>query len=63
MVTNSIPTDLRLVRTITRAKVMAKSLKLKFFHVLRINNKETDIETNKAVQLPTRAILRDKETS
>jgi len=41
---------------------MAKSLNLKFFHVLRMNNKEADIEANKAVHLVASTILRDKET-
>lgn len=59
--TNSNPTDLQLARIITRIKGMAKSLKLKYFHVLRTNNKEADIEANKAVQLVVGTILRNNE--
>lgn len=59
--TNSNPPDLQLVRIITRIKGMAKPLKLKYFHILRTNNKGGDIEANKAVKLVVRTILRDNE--
>lgn len=61
VVNNSNPTDPQLARIITRIKGMAKSLNLNYFHVLRNNNKEADIEANKAVHLDAGTILRDKE--
>lgn len=40
---------------------MTKSLNLNYFHILRSNNKATDIEANKAVHLEAGSILKDKE--
>jgi len=39
MATNKNSVDLRLARTITRIKGMKKLINLKFFHILRNNNK------------------------
>ena len=61
--TNTNPVDLQLARTITRIKGMTKLMNLKFFYVLRANNKEADIEAKKGVQLAAETILRDNETS
>lgn len=63
MVTNTKLADLQLARAITRIKDMTKLLKLEFFHILRNNNKEANIEANKATQLSAGTILRDNEIS
>lgn len=57
MVTNTNFADLRLARTISRIKGMKKLLSLEFFHILRTNNKEADVEANKAAQLGVGSIL------
>ena len=62
MVTGSIPRDLRLARLIQRIRGMAKMFQnLKFYHVLRDNNKEADLEANKVAQLSAGAMKRDGE--
>eukprot|EP00253_Pinus_taeda_P010169 PITA_10169 len=62
MVTGSIPRDLRLARLIQRIRGMAKMFQnLKFYHVLRDNNKEADLEANKAAQLSAGTLNRDEE--
>jgi ribonuclease HI len=64
IVINSAPSDLRFARLISRIKVLAKSFQnLKFFHVLRTNNKDADLEANKAVLLSVGSILRDRDES
>lgn len=62
MVTNSILRDLRLERLIQRIRSVVKLFQnLKYFHVLRGNNKEADIEANKAAQLSVGAMKSDGE--
>ena len=61
MVNNTNLADLRLARTISRIKSMIKHMNLTFFHILRINNKEADVEANRAAQLDAGSILRDNE--
>lgn len=52
MVTNTAPRDLRLARQIQRIRSLGKLFQnLKYFHVLRENNKEADREANKATLL------------
>jgi ribonuclease HI len=64
IVTNFAPSDLCFARMIFRIKVLAKSLQnSNFFHVLRTNNKEADLEANKAVLLSVGSILRDRDES
>lgn len=63
MVSKTNLVDIWLARTISRIKGMIKSLKLEFFHVLRNNNKEVDVEANKAAQLDAGTFLRDSEVS
>ena len=59
MVTHSKPTDLRLARLIYRITDVGDSFQnLNFYHVLRANNKEADIEANKASLITARALLR-----
>lgn len=60
MVTNTTPWDLRLARLIHRIRSLGKLFQnLKYFHVLRDNNKEADLEANKATLLSARAMVRD----
>eukprot|EP00253_Pinus_taeda_P006085 PITA_06085 len=60
MVTNSSPRDLRLARLISRIRNVRKLFQnLKYFHVLRDNNKEVDLEANKAALLSVGAMIRD----
>ena len=62
IVSNYSPLDLRLARLITRIKDLGNSFqKLNFFHVLRINNKDADLEANQAVLLSAVDMMRDGE--
>ena len=62
MVSNSPALDLKLARLIARIKGLENSFqKLNYYHVLRIHNKETDIEANKAALLSTGVKLKDEE--
>jgi len=62
MVTNSTPRHLRLARLIQRIRSVAKLFQnLKYFHVLRDNNKEADLEANKVAHLSVGAMKRDGE--
>ena len=63
MVTKTNLVDLQLAKTISRIKGMIKFLRLEFFHILRTNNKEADVEANKEAQLDAGTILRDSEVS
>eukprot|EP00253_Pinus_taeda_P027306 PITA_27306 len=64
MVTHSKPMDLRLARLIFRVTDLRDSFqKLNFYHVLRANNKEADIEANKAALLMVGALLRGGQES
>ena len=64
MVTHSKPMDLRLARLIFRVTDLRDSFqKLNFYHVLRANNKEANIEANKAVLLTAGALLRGGQES
>lgn len=63
MVKNTNVADLQLARTISRIKSMIKHMNLTFFHILRTNNKEADVEENRASQLDVGSILRDNELS
>ena len=59
MVTNSSPRDIRLARLISRIRILGKLFKkLSYYHVLRENNKEADLEANKVVLTSTGAIIR-----
>ena len=61
IVTHSKPMDLRLARLIHIISDLGDSFQnLNFYHVLRANNKEADIKTNKATLLTTRALLRGR---
>jgi len=64
MVTNSPISDLKLARMITRIKGLESYFQnLRYYHVLRINNKEADSEANKAALLPAGTRVKDeKET-
>lgn len=60
MVTNSSLRNLRLARQIYKIRSLGKLFQnLKYFHVLRDNNKEADLEANKASLLSARAMIRD----
>ena len=57
----SSPTDLRLARVISRIIILVKSFQTaNFLHVLRGNNKDVDLEANRAVPLPTGSLLKDR---
>ena len=61
MVEKSVPTDFRVARVVARIKTLAKSFqRIKFFHVLRENNKDADSEANKVVHLPAGSLSRDR---
>lgn len=62
VVINSNLVDLQLARLFTRIKSIWKSLHLTYFHVLRTNNKASDIQANNAVHLEAGTILKNKET-
>ena len=52
------PKDIRFARLIKRITAISKTLqKVTFFHVLRNNNKEVDLEANKAALLPAGSLL------
>lgn len=52
----SSPSDLRLSRLIIRIITLSDTFQsLKFYHVKRDNNKDTDVEANKVVLLPPRS--------
>lgn len=60
MVENSVPSDFRFARVVARIKTLVNSFQsIKFFHVLRENNKDADSEANKVVHLSTGSLLRD----
>lgn len=62
MVTHSKPMDIRLTRLIFRITDLGDSFeKLNFYHMLRANNKEADIEANKAVLLMAGALLKGRQ--
>ena len=62
MVSHSKPMDLRLARVIFIITDLGDSFQnLNFYHVLRANNKEADIEANKAALLTAGALLRDRQ--
>ena len=59
---NSAPTDFIFARVVTRIKTLVKTLQsVNFFHVLRENNKDVDLEANKAVLLSASTLLRDRD--
>jgi len=64
MATNSPVSDLKLARMLTRIKGLESYFQnLRYYHVLRTNNKEADIEANTAVLLLAGTKLKDgKET-
>ena len=58
LVEDSLPADIRLARVISRIRILVKSLQTaSFLHVLRENNKEVDLEANRAVPLPASFLL------
>ena len=62
MATNSSPRDLRLARLISRIRTLGNLFKkFSYYHVLRENNKEADLEANKAVLISAGAIIRDED--
>ena len=62
IVNNSASSNLRFARLISRIKVSTKSFqKLSFFHVLRENNKDADLEANKSALLSIVYLLRDRD--
>lgn len=64
MVSNSPALDLKLARLIVRIKGLENAFqKLNFYHVLRTNNKEADIEANKAALLSAGIKMKDEEES
>ena len=57
---DSSPADLRLARVISRIRILVKSFQnANFIHVLRGNNKDADLEANRAVPLPAGSLLKD----
>ena len=59
---NTIPKDLRFARLVKRIKSMTKILqRVNLFHVLQENNKDTDIEANKAALLSIGTLSTDRE--
>ena len=64
IVTRSFPSDLRLARLMTRIRTLSKSFQsLKLFHVKRDNNKDANVEANKAVFLFLGVLLREGDES
>ena len=64
IVSNSPALDLKLARLIVRIKGLENTFqKLNFYHVLRTNNKEADIEANKAALLSAGIKMKDEEES
>lgn len=62
LVENSVPKDLWLTRSMRRIRNLTNFFhRLKFFHVLRINNKEADEEANRAALLPEGMLLLDEK--
>ena len=62
IVTNSLPLDFRIARLISRIKYLGDSFQnLNFFHMLRFNNKDADLEANKETLLSAGVMLRDGE--
>ena len=62
IVDNFVPKDLRFARLVKRIKSMSKTLqRVNFFHVLRENNKDADIEASKATLLSTGTSDREDE--
>ena len=60
LVEDSSPVDIRLARVISRIRSLTKSFwTTTFLHVLRENNKATDLEANRAVPLPAGCLLAD----
>ena len=58
LVEDSSPTDIRLARVISRIRILVKSFRTaSFLHVLRENNKDADLEANRAVPLPAGFLL------
>ena len=59
---NFVPKDLKLARLVTRIKTLVKSLQsVNFFHVLWENNKDADLEANKAALIFVDTLLRDRD--
>lgn len=64
IVSNSLALDLKLARLIVRIKGLENTFqKLNFYHVLRTNNKEADIEANKVSLLSAGITMKDEEES
>ena len=64
MVSNSPASDLKLSRLIIRIKGLGNYFQnLRCYHVLRIHNKEADIEANKGSLLSSRVNMKDEEES
>jgi ribonuclease HI len=64
MVSNSPASDLKLSRLIIRIKGLGNYFQnLRYYHVLRIHNKEADIEANKAALLSAGVKMKDEEES
>eukprot|EP00253_Pinus_taeda_P030893 PITA_30893 len=62
IVNNSLPSDLRLSRLMSRIRNLINSFQnLEFLHVKRDNNKEADAEANKAALLPHEVLLRNED--
>ena len=54
------PKDISFARLIKRITAIFKTLqKVTFFHVLRENNKDADLEANKAALLPAGSLLKN----
>lgn len=62
IVDNSSPSDLRLSRLLSRINSLTYSFQnLEFLHIKRDNNKYADAKANKAVLLPLRNYIRERE--
>lgn len=60
LVDNTSPRDFQLAIVVTKIRNLVGSfLQVNFFHVLRQNNKEADVEANKAILLPIGTQIRD----
>ena len=58
MVENSLPSQMHLKQLIKKIQTLALSFhKIGFYHVLLINNKETDLAANVGTTLSSKALL------
>ena len=64
LVENTSPKDIRLLRLMMRIKQITNSFhKVSFFHVMRNNNKDVDMEANRAARLPAGTLVWNEKES